>query len=53
MEKKSEQKKMWTTPKLVVHGDVEKITREGSIPPKVFGAKDGAMWAGQSVKWAS
>lgn len=46
-------KKEWVTPKLIVHGDVEKITTEGQIPPKVFGAADGAIWSGQSVTWSS
>ena len=30
-EKNVEPKKAWKTPKLIVHGDVEKITREGPI----------------------
>ncbi len=46
-------KKMWVTPKLVIHGGVERLTTEGSIPAKQFGSSDGATWGGQSVKWAS
>lgn len=31
-----EPKKAWKTPKLIVHGDVEKITREAQIPGPAF-----------------
>jgi len=30
---KKEMKKTWVTPKLVVYGDVDKITKEMPIPP--------------------
>lgn len=49
--KTNAQKKTWTTPQLVVYGDVEKITTE--LPDKVFGSADGAIYSGQSVMWAS
>ncbi len=46
-------KKVWAMPQLMIHGDVEKLTTEGSIPAKVYGSSDGASFGGQSVKWAS
>jgi len=46
-------KKPWVMPALTVHGNVERLTTEGSIPDKVYGSSDGATFAGQSVKWAS
>ena len=30
---KKEKKKTWITPKLVVYGDIEKITKELPLPP--------------------
>jgi hypothetical protein len=35
-EKTEKPKKAWKTPKLIVHGDVEKITREAQIPGPGF-----------------
>ena len=35
--KEVEPKKAWKTPKLIVHGDVEKITREAPVPGSGFG----------------
>ena len=40
--KEAEPKKAWKTPKLIVHGDVEKITREAPVPGR-FGAGNGSM----------
>ena len=35
---KKEKKKTWITPKLVVYGDIEKITKEAPpIPPSTIG----------------
>jgi hypothetical protein len=33
MKTKEQEKKVWITPKLTVHGDVEKITKEMPGPP--------------------
>ena len=35
--KEVEPKKAWKAPKLIVHGNVEKITREAPIPGSGFG----------------
>ena len=53
MEKHTDEKKVWITPELIIHGDVETITREGPIGQKVYGDGDGAVWNSQDVKWAS
>jgi hypothetical protein len=37
---RQETKKPWNTPKLTIHGDLEKITQGG---PKVLGATDGTF----------
>ena len=36
-----EPKKAWIAPKLIVHGDLEKITKEVPVPK--FGAGNGSM----------
>jgi len=46
-------KKPWSTPQLVVHGDVAEITQEGQLPPKEFGPSDGAISSAQDVHWIS
>jgi hypothetical protein len=46
-------KKPWTTPQLVVHGDVTKITEESPIAPKKFGASDGVIASAHDVHWIS
>jgi hypothetical protein len=35
-EKEIKPKKAWKTPKLIVHGDVEEITKEAQIPGPGF-----------------
>jgi hypothetical protein len=50
--KQERAKKEWTTPHLTVHGLLAEITH-GSIPPKEFGAGDGATWDNQQVRWGS
>ena len=50
MDRLSEQKKMWTEPKLVVYGDVERITQDQD---KVYGVSDGFTFMGNSIRNAS
>ena len=46
-------KKPWITPQLIMHGDVAKITEEGALPPKKFGASDGVIASAHDVHWMS
>ena len=39
---KSNTKKIWITPQLIIHGNIEKITAEVPIPGKKYGAGDAA-----------
>ncbi|MCC7353724.1 MAG: hypothetical protein IT330_08200 [Anaerolineae bacterium] len=41
-EKRAQPKKTWTTPQLIVHGSVEKITETCNV--KTFGLYDGWVW---------
>ena len=43
-------KKAWEEPKLVVHGDVERITQQQD---KEYGASDGFTFMGISIRNAS
>jgi hypothetical protein len=47
------EKKTWTTPRLVIHGDVRTLTMSppwGCPPPdKVLGQEDGLVFQGQSA----
>jgi len=36
-QKEVEPKKAWKAPKLIIHGDLEKITKEAPIPGPNFG----------------
>jgi hypothetical protein len=45
-------KKAWTTPVLTEYGAMEQIT-EQSIPQKIYGGNDGAVWNQQSVGWST
>ena len=49
----TEKKKPWETPKLIIHGDVEKITAEGAISQKEYGDGDGVIANARNVKWIS
>jgi hypothetical protein len=51
--KSDSQKKHWNTPKLVVHGDVAKITEESPVAPKKFGASDGVIASAHDVHLVS
>lgn len=46
-------KKVWISPKLIIHGNVEQLTREGTIPQKEYGDGDGVLTDAQNIKWAS
>jgi hypothetical protein len=45
-----EAKKVWEEPKLVVHGDVERITQDQN---KVLGTSDGFLFMGVAIRNAS
>ena len=41
--KEVEPKKAWKAPKLIVHGDLEKITKEAPVPGPHFGRGNGSL----------
>lgn len=43
-------KKIWEEPKLVVHGDVERITQ---VQDKKYGESDGFTFMGSPIRFAS
>ena len=51
MNERVQEKQAWERPELKTFGTVEDITKGGTIPPKVFGIGDGAVWNNMPVQW--